>query len=1215
MEHLALEVFDLPNPDGSASTGSKYAFLPKDTVINITDTSEIFASGDTWSHSFTLNVRANAHIFGTSGELHGSRLHEQINNRRARLWIEGLPWYIGYLKLDDETDVDVNGDVEVHFESGRKTFDEMIEGAKASQVPTMGNVPIGVALWRKRKVFYDIRLSASAQFTNGRTSNSSDITCTNDGVETNEIHVESDGEVTAVQEYPRMVFPKGDFVDRATSHIEHIDCLNTDSPYTEDENGTPTHPFCNIALCYQKYGYDKKDDKGNVNPDYSTEPEPQRGYEYMPANRVNSAPNFFVIYWLRCLMKHLGIHIEENQMMGVEDLRRLFFVNTKCAYEEPDYLRTNDGDSEIDTYAFNEERLVPEQMKDMEWIQTKECGFEVECEIPDPTVVPAPPSSIAQYIPTIEKILVRLTRGNRPYGDPSYVQNNNYLHAAYASSECFPDVEISEVISALENGFGVRFLFSDDYRRVRVVLLREIFRNTEVQEIQCEISEESKTENGIRGFRLTYGNSEDTHFYYKGFADMLPHKEELWQDNSDKHDYSQWSLDEEYQNLLNKVSAFNKTCYVTPATGNAYGVKIDKSAQRYDALHPSLFEYAGFMDAEDGDCTGEAATIHEINVGFTPAIMNDLNMDEERSSASRRQKFALFVDEQMRPRRPDLEDGTDYNNSDAYYDVDGVLYNKKLFPAGNKMKSGGVIKPGEFAVTSDIEVIKSGLKTTLTYTVRVPWAPQDVRVFTIEWPITDMLIKGHINEGYRLYLQDNYTPTDDGVSPIEAHDWGLTLGIMRGSGSDASVKYEADDDDQEGNDTWDIEPGSSITAHPDTCDSYGNVWDYNGRNIVETPGEAIIWLNRLFPNSNAEFYNSAGFINGPRLMDITDNQGNVHHVLFDKQRCKNGVVTQVITMSQLNSYVSGLSGHPTSEILALDSEAFRLIVEIDSTEERARTLGVLGYIAYAGLTGPYEIDDAGISSRYSRLSLKLRGEKPDPRYDTTLPDIVKTREQAAEAMTKLYKTSDADLLDRPSVSNATLRAAGWDCPGDGYSTIFGVCYAVQCADGGTHNVLWSPIKPDGTVKTKAALEAYVFSFNGVGNIGQISGLDTWQLILDVDTTEKRAEILQELQGVYYAEEGENTAPVDISQLRYLDISNPLLRGRGLADQLYKEYSYWMRNARITNKTIHIGIAQLLGIDKTVRQRIGDTTGFVRKIQLSVSNETGLGPSKVELMYI
>ena len=164
MEHLRLEIFDL-DENGVKSTNSQFAYLPDDASITITDTSEIFASGDVWSYSFTLNTAANAHIFGTAGELHGSRLHEQINKRRARLWVEGIPMYLGYLKLDDEVEVDKGGNVDVSFESGQKTFDSLIDGGKANQVPLMGDVPIGMALWRKRWTEAEVSLYAASATT------------------------------------------------------------------------------------------------------------------------------------------------------------------------------------------------------------------------------------------------------------------------------------------------------------------------------------------------------------------------------------------------------------------------------------------------------------------------------------------------------------------------------------------------------------------------------------------------------------------------------------------------------------------------------------------------------------------------------------------------------------------------------------------------------------------------------------------------------------------------------------------------------------------------------------------------------------------------------------------------------------------------------------------------------------------------------------------
>ena len=143
MEHLELEIFDLPTAENPRPSTSLFAILPDDTSITIVDTSEVFASGDVWSYSFTLNVKANAHILGSAGDLHGSRLHEVLNKRRARLWVEEIALYTGYLKLGKEAEVDDGGNIDVSFESGQKTFEQLIDGGKANQVPMFSDVPIG----------------------------------------------------------------------------------------------------------------------------------------------------------------------------------------------------------------------------------------------------------------------------------------------------------------------------------------------------------------------------------------------------------------------------------------------------------------------------------------------------------------------------------------------------------------------------------------------------------------------------------------------------------------------------------------------------------------------------------------------------------------------------------------------------------------------------------------------------------------------------------------------------------------------------------------------------------------------------------------------------------------------------------------------------------------------------------------------------------------
>ena len=92
-------------------------------------------------------------------------------------------------------------------------------------------------------------------------------------------------------------------------------------------------------------------------------------------------------------------------------------------------------------------------------------------------------------------------------------------------------------------------------------------------------------------------------------------------------------------------------------------------------------------------------------------------------------------------------------------------------------------------------------------------------------------------------------------------------------------------------------------------------------------------------------------------------------------------------------------------------------------------------------------------------------------------------------------------------------------------------------------------------------------------------------------------------------------PESAENKRYLDITDAKLRHRGLCDQFYKEYSYWIRNARIVKRTVHMELAQFLAIDKTKKVTVGDVTGFIRKTQFTVSKETGLGMVTMEIMYI
>lgn len=1028
MEHLSLEIFDL------GGNGSKYAMLPEDATIAITDTSEIFASGDVWSYSFPLNIRANAHIFGTAGEMHGSRLHEQLNKRRARLWVEGLPLYLGYLKLDDEVDVDDDGNVDVRFESGQKTFEDLIENTNAREV-SVGDVVIGVALNRKRVIrttgpVYGFTLDGLAAYAI-KDERLKDVPW-NTFFYSEQQGVEI--KTPYAQRWPKLVKSHGMVYEGSVAKM--IDYTNVQTPYDAG------HPFCNINICYPFKVLNEKDEEVAG-----------RGYTVRYAHnkptvdggdnqtRFNNAPNFYLLYFIDRLFKDMKIHIEENQALAVEDLRRVFLLNYGCYYEEieneQDYFNSDEHTTpsdKLDRYGQFYMRIAANGsewdylLKDwddggkpisVDEIIGKVLLRDVNIEIDGENVLSI--GSIEGRVLTAYNKYQDYTSGSfesKIDTDAIEAERGCYSsYLAYATGDNYPNVEISEIISAMKSMFGIRLLFNNDYSTVRIVLLRNIFRSKDVQEITCDIiAPDVKQENSIRGFRMTYGKgTDDTSFYYKGFNDLFPRTATTWKDTTDEHDYSQWKTDADYNEIKQSVSAINRICYVTPVTGNAYIVKVDEDE---DVLFPTLFEAAGFMDAEDGDCTGEKETVEEVQVGATPVIMNEIGATYA----------SLFSGDLKAPSPVDYEQAQ-----------------KIATFARTTRQSAGVT----LGVCNVAQIFGQPLPVEIVGSIT---GKLDV----------------YMSEGFQLRMLDNYSISNGGT-PFDDYDPGLRFGVMRSSGEDASVKYYEDPDDKEENAAWDIEPGSGAVSHPDICDNYGKEWDYTGSMTV-TPADAPSKLAELFPDSDAPFYDSAkGYITETFWFYVNDNTGKRRVVLVASAY---SIAGKTVTSSgDLRSW----SAMTLEEVLAVSRAGRHMVIEVDSSQERGNTLVQLCKLAYGGATEPMTIDD-GVGTRFGRFSLKLRAEKLNPNFD-------------------------------PKESES--------------------------------------------------------SYNR----------------------------------------------------RYLPITKESLRGRGLCDQFYKEYSYWVRNARIANRTVRMTLAQLLSIDKTKRVAVGDIMGFIKKMQFEVNNKTGLGLVKMEILYI
>lgn len=121
-----------------------------------------------------------------------------------------------------------------------------------------------------------------------------------------------------------------------------------------------------------------------------------------------------------------------------------------------------------------------------------------------------------------------------------------------------------------------------------------------------------------------------------------------------------------------------------------------------------------------------------------------------------------------------------------------------------------------------------------------------------------------------------------------------------------------------------------------------------------------------------------------------------------------------------------------------------------------------------------------------------------------------TFKRIGEEMTQMFPKSNADLLARPMIDAAKLVEKGWKDAGDGIATVYSSVYDWEDEKGVKHNIMVTPILPDGSVMSPEELDAYVKKITEDAN-----HVDDKRLVIGVDVDEDAGEKLHKMQEDYY----------------------------------------------------------------------------------------------------
>jgi hypothetical protein len=749
---------------------------------------------ESFSYPFELPCDGNRDFIKIADDVNAKMRLVEIENGTMRIIADGLPLFTGKVVTDNNTVVGPRFSFNVS--SCRQSFKDMIADLKCNDIPLKDEIKIG-------EILGDVHVVATGTVTRVATvmvgghgsSNPHSEKVTETGTYTAEQTLNLHGlgfsyparcVTTGIYEHAEQesIRTYNSGKQEYTLNIPKIaeSYINVTDEYgaNSDRWGDGGAKYCNMRVCYKHRGIDaegKTTDSVIKEMDSDGNNEDIWPYWVLDAQRPMSGMCFYVLYFLDCLFKHLGIAWDNSELLKVEDMKHLCFVSTQCHFstellhgtqENPFFRETYDPEpytaDKIRGRVDDEEDHYPNING---WMRSRGCGGKINFGI---------------HLPAMGKFGNAEYDNWTEYGKDRTIQEHYVvtanIHSMYATKDNFPNESVTTLIESLEAAFGIRFLYDPETNSCRAVFLRDLFRNkldatVSPRKFLGEVLECHPVNEKILGVRVHYSDEAAP-------EDQREYLRERRRDYDTDYNYTDfrkentvWQGVSFASMIRNTISPTDEHCYVDMATGNAYRIKVDADASTYGELRPVIFQVAHLKGVEIGNCSKEKEDfVKDIQIGFSPAILSDINYRKSRSSANPYSVNALFVDE----------------------DMEHEFITQKLCSEITATHSGGA--------------------------------------FTR----TDGL--GHLSCYEILNLVESYDPTQTeyGDSPLQELDLGLTLALMRGGGTDATVQNYDEGYDGFGNSKWQTIVGTYQTDI-DTMDVFGNAYDYNGDRPGDGGGE------------------------------------------------------------------------------------------------------------------------------------------------------------------------------------------------------------------------------------------------------------------------------------------------------------------------------------------------------------------------------------------
>lgn len=750
--------------------------LTDDFSISVELSNPLFNDTEMFSYPVALPLDGNRHFLKNMDDVNSDLRPVNYEHTPMQIIADGIPFASGTAVVQEGEEV--KDTISMNIDASTQSFSDLISDLKCRDVPIpsedkkdlqigekIGNVHIKIKYKYHARVKYDGKKDDDDIYADSEDNLESTIEPQALGFSYPGIcWVDSQQFASHDRRQTKTYKDHTVIVPRVSKSF--INVTDEYGATTRSSSATPAK-YCNARVCYKHY---KLDDDGQTSTEVVPAKESTNTFEdkspywVLDADRPQSGICFYVLYFLDCLFKYLGVQFDKSALLAVEDFKHLCFFTTRCQYDVEAIHGT-----ESNPYYTNLDDIN-------KWMSSRGCGGKLILEDPEPKqvqsfVLNGETKKVGQdHIASIQLESTILSKS---------VSAN--IMAMYANSDNFPNESVSTIIDSLENAFGIKFNYDYEQKKVTAYLIRDVFRKQPAspRNFHCQVHSMVQVSEKITGVRMKYANESDTSEQKQYVKDANKNINTNYNTDYNYIDYPKEKTVYRanlYQEIFRNISNGDKKVYIDLTTGDAYRVKVDGEAKTANDLQARLFEVGQWKGVEYGDCSKiNDDFVKEFSIDFTPMSFNDVNYQRELLLAS------------------GAAQGT-YKDGKHYSIIN--INKEDLQPI--------------LAAYADVDMEHEFVEQRIRNTVSSSWA---------DFYLTEVL---SLIESY------DPSSTDDGNSPLQDDSlWDYTLAIMRGGGTDLTTQTFDYNYDHFGNSKWCTVSGKYALAS-DTMDNWGNQFDYNG---------------------------------------------------------------------------------------------------------------------------------------------------------------------------------------------------------------------------------------------------------------------------------------------------------------------------------------------------------------------------------------------------